>query len=220
MSRAGATAGSAGNCLRGYSARMSDRPTIDVAVIMRRVYLDNRWQPWRWELVDVVPAQAAFGSGARLLREDATEQRWLFPGFQAALFRDDSEGYHLNLSSPAPCWFVHWRLDEAPGDDGHALARPVDVSLSYHDAGRWLDAQENVDQVPAPEEVRAWAQAFVDEHYVAEPKRRRRPDSFRPLTDRFGNPASVSTDKDRRGGGAGQPPGHAPAAAPGGRHGG
>lgn len=182
---------------------LAARPTLDVAVIMRREHLDNRWQPWRWTLEDVVPAEPAFGTAPRLLREDAQEQRWLFPALQVQLFRDDAEGYHLNLTSPAPCWFVHWRLDEGPGADGLELARPVDVSLSYHDAGRWLDAQENVDQVPAPEPIREWAQAFVDLHYAPEPKRRRRPDSFKPLTDRFGNPASVSTDKGRRGGGGG-----------------
>jgi hypothetical protein len=74
------------------------------------------------------------------------------------------------------------------------------VSLSYHDAGRWLDAQENVDQVPAPAEVVAWMSEFLEEHWVVEAKRRKRPDSFRPLQDRFGNPASVSTDKKRGGG--------------------
>jgi len=35
---------------------------------------------------------------------------------------------------------------------------------------------------------------------VAEVKRRRRPDSFKPLQDRFGNPAAVSTTKWRGGG--------------------
>lgn len=73
------------------------------------------------------------------------------------------------------------------------------VSLSYHDAGRWLDAQETVEQVPAPAAVLQALQAFVDEHYAPEPKRRRQPDSFQSLTDRFGNPASVSTDKQRGG---------------------
>jgi hypothetical protein len=68
------------------------------------------------------------------------------------LFRDDAEGYHLNLASPAPCWFVMWRMDEDTGTDT-PLARPVAVSLSYHDAGRWLDAQESVEQVPAAPEV-------------------------------------------------------------------
>ena len=41
----------------------------------------------------------------------------------------------------------------------------------------------------------------VDEHYVIEPKRRKRPESFKPLQDRFGNPAAVSTEKKFGGGG-------------------
>ena len=75
------------------------------------------------------------------------------------------------------------------------------VSLSYHDAGRWLDAQETVEQVPAPPHVVEWLRAFAQEHYVVEPKKRQRPESFRPLQDRFGNPASVSTEKKFGGGG-------------------
>ena len=35
---------------------------------------------------------------------------------------------------------------------GEPMAVPQIVTLSYHEAGRWLDAQERVDQVPAPEE--------------------------------------------------------------------
>jgi hypothetical protein len=49
----------------------------------------------------------------------------------------------------------------------------------------------------------AWLTAFADEHFVQEPKRRKRPESFRALTDRFGSPASVSTEKKFGGGGAG-----------------
>ena len=51
--------------------------------------------------------------------------------------------------------------------------------------------------------VDAGLNAFVAEHYQPEPKRRKRPDSFRTLQDRFGNPASVSTEKLRGGGGGG-----------------
>ena len=65
------------------------------------------------------------------------------------------------------------------------------------DAGRWLDAQETVEQVPAPAAVIEWLQTFVDQHREAEPRLRRRPESFRPLTDRFGNPALISTGKSR-----------------------
>jgi len=74
------------------------------------------------------------------------------------------------------------------------------VSLSYHDAGRWLDAQETVEQVPAPAPVVDWMRAFVEEHYQAEPKKRQRPQSFKPLQDRFGSPASVTTEKKFGGG--------------------
>jgi Protein of unknown function (DUF3305) len=72
--------------------------------------------------------------------------------------------------------------------------------LSYHDAGRWLDAQETVEQVPLPPEVVAWLKAFVDEHHVIEAKKRKRPESFKRLEDRFGNPAAISTEKNRGGG--------------------
>lgn len=181
---------------------MPQRPTSEVAVLMRRERIDNRWQPWRWSLVDVVPQQLAFGSEPRPLRQDEREQQWLFPGFTVELFRDDAEGYLLNLESPAPCWFVMWRMDEDTGTS-EPLARPVAVSLSYHDAGRWLDAQETVEQVPAGPEVLEGLRAFVAEHYQPEPKRRKRPDSFKTLQDRFGNPASVSTSKIRGGGGHG-----------------
>jgi hypothetical protein len=40
---------------------------------------------------------------------------------------------------------------------------------------------------------------FAQAHYVPEPKRRQRPESFRRLEDRFGRPASVSTGKGRGG---------------------
>jgi hypothetical protein len=91
-------------------------------------------------------------------------------------------------------------MDEEATIADEPIARPAMVSLSYHDAGRWLDAQETVEQVPAPADVVDWMRAFAEEHYVPEPKRRKRPESFRPLADRFGNPASVSTGKKYGGG--------------------
>lgn len=179
---------------------MNPRPSIEVAVIMRRERIDNRWQPWRWALADVVPQEPAFGTEPRLLFKNDEEERWLHPGFTVELFRDDAEGYYLNVTTPAPCWFVLWRMEEEPALADEPMARPTMVSLSYHDAGRWLDAQETVEQVPAPAHVIEWMRAFADEHYVIEPKRRKRPESFKPLQDRFGNPASVTTEKKFGGG--------------------
>lgn len=155
----------------------------------------SRWQSWRWALADVVPHQEGFGGAARLLYKDDNEERWLHPGYVVELFKDDAEGYYLNVSTPAPCWFVLWRLEEEAGIAPEPMARPVMVSLSYHDAGRWLDAQETVEQVPAPATVVAWLKAFVEDHHVPEPRRRQRPESFRPLTDRFGNPVAIGIGK-------------------------
>ncbi len=170
---------------------------------MRRERIANRWQPWRWILVDVVPQEESFGTEARLLFKSEDEERWLHPGFTVELFRDDGEGYYLNLTTPAPCWFVLWRMEDEPTVDAEPIARPTMVSLSYHDAGRWLDAQETVEQAPAPAHVIEWLQAFADEHHVLELKRRKRPESFKGLQDRFGNPASVTTEKKFGGGGHG-----------------
>jgi hypothetical protein len=155
-----------------------------------------RWQPWRWVLADVVLQEDGFGQTPRMLYQKEDEEAWLFPAMKVELFKDDAEGYYLNTTTAAPCWFVLWRMV----DD---KAVPVMVSVSYHDAGRWLDAQETVEQMPLPAQVLAWLQAFVDQHHAPEPKRRQRPESFRSLTDRFGNAASVSTSKPQRGGGHG-----------------
>lgn len=182
---------------------MSQRPSVQVAVVMRREAIDNRWQPYRWQLQDVVPHEPGFGDAPRRLRQDERIEDWLHPGFTVELFRDDAEGYFLNATTPAPCWFVMWRMQEVSDPADEPIALPQIVTLSYHDAGRWLDAQENVEQVPAPADIVQWMHEFAHAHYTPEPKRRKRPDSFKSLQDRFGNPASVSTGKPSRGGAAG-----------------
>ncbi|AOF84422.1 hypothetical protein BSY239_637 [Hydrogenophaga sp. RAC07] len=199
------------------------RPAIEVDVVMRREPVSgpmSRWQPFRWVLADVLLRGSPDETEAEGVEHDHEPQavepvdavsgeadtttHWLFPRFRVMLFRDDAEGYFLNLNSPNPCFWVFWRADEARLLDGEPMAVPQIVTLSYHDAGRWLDAQERVDQVPAAPEVVDWLRGFVDATYQPEPKRRQRPQSFQPLTDRFGQPVRISTDKQR---GGGQAPG-------------
>jgi hypothetical protein len=181
---------------------MQDRPGIDVAVILRKLPTSSHWQPWRWELEDVVPGQGIAGDAPRLLHRDAQGERWLHAGFRVELFRDEAEGYYLNVTTPAPAWFVLWRMEDAPSVAEEPIPRPLIVTLSYNEAGRWLDAQETVEQVPAPPQIVEWMRLFAEDHYVPEPKKRQRPQSFRGLEDRFGQPASVTTEK-KRGRGAG-----------------
>ncbi|MEI8157316.1 MAG: DUF3305 domain-containing protein [Burkholderiales bacterium] len=188
------------------------RPAIEVAVILRKERIEgamSRWQTWRWVLDDVVEQEPGFGAEPRLLYKNDSGERWLHGGLRVELFEDDTEGYQLNVTTPTPGWFVLWRMEEEATVADEPIARPVVVSLSYHDASRWLDAQETVEQLPAPPAVVEWLKAFVAEFYQPEVKRPKRPESFKSLTDRFGNPASITTIKrhgsgDGSGAGSGQ----------------
>jgi len=152
---------------------------VKVAVVMEREAQPNRWEDWRFSVADVLVDEGGLG-GSRVLRDDGKRRQLLYPGFELELFMDEGEGYYLNLSSGAPVWFVMWRVD----DEDPSLAVPQAVSLSYNEAGRWLDAQERVDNTPLSADVRAWLQAYADENYRPEPKKRKRPASFLPPDQR------------------------------------
>lgn len=153
---------------------MNSPPSLRVAVRIDRLHRPSAWEEWRFTVADVTIDDGGFGDTPRLLRDDGQTAQFLFPGLPVTLHRDEGEGYHLNLSSGAPVWFVMWRID----DDDPSRAWPEIVTLSYNEAGRLLDAQERVDNRPLPAEVCAWLQAFTDMHYKPEPKRRQRPASF------------------------------------------
>ena len=155
-------------------APTTERPGLRVAVVMEREANPNQWEAWRFKLIDVVPHQDAFGESTRVLRDDGKLQRTLHPNFKLELFRDEAEGYFLNLSTGTPVWFVMWRID----DEDPSRAWPETVSVSYTEAGRWLDAQERIDNVPLPADLTEWLQAYTEVHYQPEPKKRRRPQSF------------------------------------------
>ncbi|MDZ7812380.1 MAG: DUF3305 domain-containing protein [Ideonella sp.] len=149
-------------------------PSLRVAVVLARETQPNRWEDWRHSLVDVLIDDGQWGDQPQVLRDDGRQRQMLYPGFSVSLHRDEAEGYHLNLSSGAPVWFVMWRTRE----EDPAEAQPEFVTLSYNEAGRLLDAQERVDNCPLPAELCAWLQAYTDEHYKPEPKKRKRPVSF------------------------------------------
>jgi hypothetical protein len=155
-------------------------PPCRVAVVMEREREPNVWEAWRHRLVEVLWDEGQWGEAPRVLRDDGKFCRTLFPGLPLKLWRDEGEGYYLNLSSGAPAWFVMWRV----ADDDPGQAWPELVTLSYNEAGRLLDAQERVDNLPLPAEVVAWLQAFTEQHYQPEPKKRRRPASFVAPADR------------------------------------
>lgn len=150
------------------------RPSLHVAVLLERQCRPSVWEEWRFRLKEVLLDEGQFGTEPKLLRDDGRTAQLLFPGLPVMLHRDEGEGYYLNLTSGAPVWFVMWRID----DQDTSRAWPELVTLSYNEAGRLLDAQERVDNVPLAPEVRDWLQVYTDQHYRPEPKKRRRPVSF------------------------------------------
>jgi Protein of unknown function (DUF3305) len=193
--------------MRRYHRHMtlspSNRPQIQVAVTMRKERLTGvaaRWVDWRWALHDVALHHEAFGREPRCVHEGPDGAHWLFPAISVELYKDDAEGYYLNVSTDAPAWFVMWRMEEDAALSGEPVAKPQLVTLSYHEAGRLLDAQETVEQLPCPPEVAQWVAQFAQEHFVAEPKKRKRPESFKRLEDRFGMPVTISAGQKYSGG--------------------
>lgn len=157
-----------------------DKPSLRVAVQIDRRRQPNRWEDWGYTICGVIADLGQFGAEPRLLRDDGVVATTLYPGFEVALHPSEAEGYYLNLSSGAPVWFVMWRVS----DEDASQAWPVVVTLSYHEAGRMLDAQERVDNVPLPADVRGWLQDYTDRHYRPEPRKRARPASFKPTSER------------------------------------
>jgi hypothetical protein len=156
--------------------------SIPVAVIMQRRALDNRWQSETWEPFGIVlnhVSEDGRSAPSRLVEEGAITQ-WLHPGFELKLFRDETEGYYLNVSSNEPRVFVMWRLEEGVGV-------PQLVTVSYNEAGRLMDGGEQVEAVPMPPEVMAWVGQYVEDHYRPEVKKRRRPQSFVSPKERSGS---------------------------------
>ncbi len=148
-----------------------NHPAFPIAVIMQRRALANRWQAHAWEAVGIVP-DPGDAATPRLLLQDRALAQWLHGGFELELHRDEAENYYLNLSAAQPCVFVIWRMEEE-------LAVPKFVSVSYGEAARFMDADEQVDAAPMPRDMCDWLGEFVNRHYKPGPKRRSRPPSFK-----------------------------------------
>lgn len=149
-----------------------------IAVVMQRRPLNNRWQPFQWRLLDVLEDVLPQQMPPRRLLDDPDDLRLLFNAFEVRLYRDEAEGYFLNISSPQPCWFVMWRLEESEESGDGQVAVPKAVTLSYNEAARLMDGGEQVESVPASPAIIEAMTAFVRDHYKPEPKKKTRKPSF------------------------------------------
>lgn len=160
--------------------RLDPAAGVRVAVLIERLRQPTAWEDWRFRVHDVVVEEPGMTETARLLRDDGRSALFLFPGLSVTLHRDEGEGYHLNLTSPTPSWFVMWRTV----DHDASQVTVETVTCSYHEAGRLLDAQERVDPVPMPPAAVAWLADYTAAHWRPEPKERRRPASFQAPGER------------------------------------
>jgi hypothetical protein len=150
------------------SADVLSLASVQLAVCLHRVAQQSVWQPFRWALQSILPAaQCDRGPAVQHIALD--------------IFRDECEGYYLNLTADEPCVFVVLRADENDPDEEPLVQY---VTVSYNEAGRRMDAGEWVEQLPMPEPMRPWLAEFVEANYVPEPKKRKRPESFRSPADR------------------------------------
>jgi hypothetical protein len=154
--------------------------SYQVAIVMERVPTTNRWQSLRWQVGGVRDDDGA-QKAPMVLADDAARFQKLYPGFVLTVFRDEAEGYFLNVSSPEPSVFVVWRFSE---DESEAF--PHAVTLSYNEAARWMDSQEKVERLPMPREIFAALAGWVDANYKPpEKKQRIRPKSFESKEGRY-----------------------------------
>src|SRR2546423_3095293 len=142
------------------------RFTVDV--VMERLRLANRWVDETWRPAAVEIREPTRGDLVECLIDDGAIARWRIGPAMIELHPVEAEGYFLNLTSPAPCVFVMWRMF----DHLTPPARPVVVTVSYNEAGRLLDGGERVDNVPMPETIAQWMRPFVALHYKPEPRKK------------------------------------------------
>jgi Protein of unknown function (DUF3305) len=143
---------------------------LPVAIVMERLALNNQWQRYRWEAQGVLP-ELSEERQPRILVKDESRLQLLFPGHRISLHPSEAENYYLNLSAPTPKVFVMWRLEDE-------IAAPVVVTVSYGEAARMMDSNEQVDGVAMPPDVADWVGDFVNRYYKPQPKakiRRRDP---------------------------------------------
>lgn len=148
--------------------------TRSVDVIMQRIPLASPWASERWQPFSVELAEPPEGfvhatavPGSHPCHADG-EGRWRCRGFEIELHPTEAEGYFLNLTSAEPRIFVMWRMF----DEGQPPARPVLLTVSYNQAGRYMDGGEQVDVVPMLPAIADWMRPFIAEHYKPEPRKK------------------------------------------------
>ncbi|HEY1058764.1 MAG TPA: DUF3305 domain-containing protein [Limnobacter sp.] len=135
-------------------------------VKLAKIPQQSMWQPHRWQVSALFPADMAVAVDG--LHEHVVH-------LPVRVYQDELQGYFLNLDTEQPFVFFMVRY---PEDNRLNCPTVEDVTLSYDEAARWMDSNEEVQTLAMPEAVRSWLSELVAERYKPEPKQRKRPKSF------------------------------------------
>ena len=163
---------------------MAKSDTIRLGIVIERRELDNPWVDHEWRPVAVLPGTPEVGQWRRTESGDGWV-RYLCADLPVSLYRKETEAYLANLETGRPSVFVVLRTtDEA--DAEHEI-EAVLATVSPFEAQDYLDSGEDiVESVAMPDAVREWVEAFVAEHHVEEPFRKRKRQKHEVDEPRFG----------------------------------
>jgi len=167
---------------------MTRKESMPMGVVLERRVIDHPWQEYAWLPIEVIPGAPPVDSW-RLLNEGEGWIHYHAATLDLELFPGETDGYRTNLAQPQPAIYVVLRPDEGDeeGGDGHDVV-PLLVTVCPHEAESYVESgDEIVEAVSMSDDVKAWVQAFVDEHHVEVPFVKRKRSAYDPRKGHFGD---------------------------------
>ncbi len=150
---------------------MKDFESMPVGVVIERRKSQSRWAEFSWRAIGVIPGAPEIDDWVTLRAEDD----WVhfhIATLPLELFPKETDGYRYNLTCETPRVFVVLREGEEAEDREIEAAL---VSVCPHEAQDYLDTGEDqVDAVVMPDVIRSWVGAYINQHHVDEPFKKRR----------------------------------------------
>ncbi len=166
--------------------------SLPTGVVVERREVDNRWQDHAWRPVAVIPGAPPVEEW-RVLHRGEGWVHYHAATLELELHRKETEGYRVNLAQSPPVVFVVLRPGE---EDGEHDFEPFLVTVCPYEALDYGESgEEIVEGVPMPDEVAAWVQAFVDEHHVDVPFKKRKRKPYDPRRGGFHNRGPMEEDR-------------------------
>lgn len=173
---------------------MSALATLPVGIVVERREIDNRWEEYEWHPVAVIPGAPPLEHEHewRLLREGDGWRHFLIGNLDIELFRRETDGYRVNLANTPPhVYVVLSQGEEADEPD----IMPFLVTVCPYEAESYTEGDGEIcEGVPMPDAIAAWLQAFVDEHHVEVPFKKRKNKPYDPRKGGFGRGGRAGLD--------------------------